>query len=481
MWSGTPNIWDIQPMNIAIHWFRRDLRLTDNTALSAAAGAHDFVVPVYVLSNWRKGHHWTGAPRQQFLVDCLGSLDKGLKKLGSALVIRQGEAVEQLLTLARQTGARAIYTNRDPDPFGQAVEAQLASAADLEGIKLRVYKDAALHERDEVLTGANSPFRVFTPYSKAWAKLDKIPSGPTLARLESLTNVESLALPTLATWGLTSDGTVLPDAGEAAANQRLERFLERAAVRYAEQRDFPALEGTSRLSQDLRFGVLSIRKVFEKINERAKNIDATGGRSLQIYVNELCWREFYFQVLWNKPEVLEHEYSEAYRGLPWDHNPANFERWCKGETGFPIVDAGMRQLLKTGLMHNRVRMIVAMFLTKDLHLDWRQGEQWFMQRLIDGEIASNNGGWQWSAGTGTDAAPYFRIQNPWTQGLRFDLKGEYIKHWVPELRDVPAPKLHVAPTPGLRLVREYPLPMLDHAKERDAALSKYKAHLAQSR
>jgi deoxyribodipyrimidine photo-lyase len=231
----------------------------------------------------------------------------------------------------------------------------------------------------------------------------------------------------------------------------------------------------------LRFGVLSVRKVFEKIQDRAKGIDAAGSRSLQIYVNELCWREFYFQVLWHKPEVLEHEYSEAYRSLPWERDPSNFERWCHGQTGFPIVDAGMRELLKTGFMHNRVRMITAMFLTKDLHLDWRMGEQWFMQRLIDGEIASNNGGWQWSAGTGTDAAPYFRIQNPWTQSLRFDPNGEYIKRWIPDLRDVPAPRLHVAPSPGIRLVREYPLPMLEHSKERDVALSTYKAHLALSR
>jgi deoxyribodipyrimidine photo-lyase len=191
----------------------------------------------------------------------------------------------------------------------------------------------------------------------------------------------------------------------------------------------------------------------------------------------LCWREFYYQVLWFKPEVLEYEYSEAYRGLPWADNPEAFDKWCEGKTGFPIVDAGMRQLRATGFMHNRVRMIVAMFLTKDLHLDWRRGEQWFMQRLLDGEIAANNGGWQWSAGTGTDAAPYFRIQNPWTQSSRFDTAAEYIKRWVPELAAVPAARLHQPPTPGIRLSPEYPLPMVDHAKERDVALASYKAHL----
>jgi deoxyribodipyrimidine photo-lyase len=186
-------------------------------------------------------------------------------------------------------------------------------------------------------------------------------------------------------------------------------------------------------------------------------------------------------VLWFHPEVLEWEYSEAYRGLPWVRDPVAFAKWCQGQTGFPIVDAGMRQLLKTGFMHNRVRMIVAMFLTKDLHIDWREGERWFLRHLLDGEIASNNGGWQWSAGTGTDAAPYFRIQNPWTQGLRFDEGGEYIKRWVPELRPVPAPQLHRPPSPGLRLVPGYPLPMVDHARERDIALDTYKTHLQKSR
>jgi deoxyribodipyrimidine photo-lyase len=257
--------------------------------------------------------------------------------------------------------------------------------------------------------------------------------------------------------------------------------VENAVFSYVEKRDLPAAEGTSRLSQDLRFGLLSIRKIYARLQERSQSLNETQARSLQVYINELCWREFYFQVLWHKPEVLELEYSEDYRGMPWKNDPAAFERWCAGQTGFPIVDAGMRQLRQTGFMHNRVRMITAMFFTKDMHLDWRMGEQWFMQRLLDGEIASNNGGWQWSSGTGTDAAPYFRIQNPWTQGLRFDAAGEYIKRWVPELKAVPAPRLHQPPSPGMRLVRDYPLPMLDHAQERDNALKKYKLHLESSR
>ena len=468
-------------MSSAIHWFRRDLRLSDNTALNAALAAHDSVVPAYVLSTWKAAHRWTGPGRQRFLCEALASLQAGLSKAGGRLVVRAGDAVEELSALVRETGATAIYANRDPDPFGQEVEARLAARARELGVNLHLCKDAALHERDEVLTGGASPFRVFTPYSRAWAKLDKASPGQTVARISVPSTVASLPLPGLAHWRLEPDSTSIPPASEAAAAARLERFLEAAVVQYAAQRDLPAVEGTSRISQDLRFGLLSIRTVYARVAERLRELGPERGRSVQIYINELCWREFYFQVLWHAPHVLAQEYGAAYRGLPWSHDPAALERWCQGQTGFPIVDAGMRQLLSTGFMHNRVRMITAMFLTKDLHQDWRAGEQWFMQRLLDGEIASNNGGWQWSAGTGTDAAPYFRIQNPWTQSERFDPQAAYIKHWVSELRDVPAARLHQPPAPGLRFHRDYPLPMVEHGRERLASLQLYKEHLAKTR
>jgi deoxyribodipyrimidine photo-lyase len=468
-------------MSSAIHWFRRDLRLSDNTALNAALAAHRSVVPVYVLSTWKGIHRWTGPGRQRFLCDALASLHASLLAAGGRLIVRAGDALDELCALARETGATAIYANRDPDPFGQEVEAKLVLKAKELGVSLHFYKDVALHEREEVLTGSASPFRVFTPYSRAWAKLDKPSPGRTAMRISVPPEVTSLPLPELSHWGLEADATDIPVASEAAAAGRLERFLEAAVVHYADRRDLPAVEGTSRISQDLRFGLLSIRNVYARVAERLRELGPEKGRSVQVYINELCWREFYFQVLWHAPHVLEQEYGAAYRGLPWTQDPAALERWCHGQTGFPIVDAGMRQLLATGFMHNRVRMITAMFLTKDLHQDWRAGEQWFMQRLLDGEIASNNGGWQWSAGTGTDAAPYFRIQNPWTQSERFDLQAAYIKHWVPELRDVPAARLHQPPSPGLRFHREYPLPMVEHGSERLASLEIYKQHLAKTR
>jgi deoxyribodipyrimidine photo-lyase len=468
-------------MSCAIHWFRRDLRLSDNTALNAAVAKFDCIVPVYILSGWKDGHRWTGPGRQRFLCEALASLDGALSEAGGRLVLRAGEAVEALVALVRETGATAVFANRDPDPFGRGVEADLQERLRELGVALHLFKDVALHERDEVLTGSGSPFRIFTPYSRAWAKLDKVLPGPSVTRLHVPSGPASLPLPDVSHWGLQPDTTSLPAATEEAAAGRLERFVESRVLGYVESRDLPGVSGTSRISQDLRFGLISIRNVYARVSALLRDLGAEKGRGVQTFINELCWREFYFQVLWHAPLVLEHEYGEAYRGLPWKRDPSEFERWCYGHTGFPIVDAGMRELLATGFMHNRVRMITAMFLTKDLHQDWRSGEQWFMTRLLDGEIASNNGGWQWSAGTGTDAAPYFRIQNPWTQSERFDPDAVYIKRWVPELRDVPPLRLHRPPSPGLRLHPNYPLPMLDHGAERLVSLKIYKDHLAKKR
>ncbi len=460
-------------MSTALHWFRRDLRLTDNTALNAAVAAHDHVVPVYVVSTWKGEHRWTGAPRQEFLCGCLASLAANLEAKGGRLIVRSGAADEVLPALAREVGADAIYFNRDPDPFGREMETKVAQAAATLGVKAHAHQDIALHERDEVLTGGGTPFRVFTPYSKAWLNLDKRKPGRTIAKISTPPKIPSDPLPTLATWSLTSDAKII-EPGEAAARKRLSRFLDGPIFDYAARRDLPVEEATSRLSQDLRHGTLSIREIYAKCESAAEAATAAQRRGAQIFINELIWREFYMQVLWHWPQVLEHEFKEDYRGLRWSHDPEPLARWCAGQTGFPIVDAGMRQLAATGFMHNRVRMIVAMFLTKDLHLDWRAGERWFMQRLVDGEIASNNGGWQWSASTGTDAAPYFRIQNPWSQTARFDPDGAYIKHWVPELRDVPGRKLSEPAAPGLALAKGYPLPMVDHSRERDVALDMYR-------
>jgi deoxyribodipyrimidine photo-lyase len=452
-----------------IHWFRRDLRLTDNTALHAALQGGADVVPVFILSQWQKTHRWTGLARQQFLCGCLASLAQAIQELGGRLIVRQGDAVEELRKLVRETKATAIYTNRDPDPFGRATEEAVEKMAGSEGCELVRCQDIAIHERDEVRTGTGGVFRVFTPYSRAWRKLEKPQLLPKLVGMRTPEGVSSLPLPTVATWGLSGEvDTVQP--GEKAARERMKQFLNGRIFRYDATRNLPAIAGGSRLSQDLRWGLLSPREVYLRSAEAAAKGDSAERKSGETFINELIWREFYLQVLWHNPRVLEEDYSPKFRNVQWRTDEEAFRRWCEGRTGFPIVDAAMRQMLATGYMHNRLRMISAMFLTKDLHIDWRLGESWFMRHLIDGEIASNNGGWQWSAGTGADAAPYFRIQNPWTQTTRFDPEGKFIQMWVPELAGVSPRKFMMPPKDGLPIAAGYSAPMVDHATEREVTL-----------
>ncbi|HET9522599.1 MAG TPA: deoxyribodipyrimidine photo-lyase [Terrimicrobiaceae bacterium] len=466
-------------MDTAIVWFRRDLRITDNTALAIAVNRWANVVPVYILSDWRGKHHWTGPNRQRFLCGCIASLAQNLEAIGGRLVIRQGEAVKELAKLARETGAQAVCLNRDPDPFGRRVETDLHEFGGANGVEIVACKDISLHERDEVLTSAGEPFRVFTPYARAWAKLEKTEATGAIRKLRTEGPVSSLPLPTLETWGLSAESKEL-QAGEKAARDRMKRFLERGLARYSTGRNALGEPLTSRLSQDLRFGLISIRELFSKCREREAELSASGRKGAQKFIGELIWREFYLAILWHFPEVLEVEFNPKFRGMKWRGNSKHFERWCAGETGFPIVDAAMRQLAQTGFMPNRARMIVAMFLTKDLLVDWRLGEGHFMQKLTDGEIASNNGGWQWSAGTGADAAPYFRILNPWTQSARFDPNGDYIKTWIPELRDVAPGRFAEQPPPGERLSKRYPAPIVDHAQARNRALEVFGQYKAKS-
>jgi deoxyribodipyrimidine photo-lyase len=476
-------------MSVAIHWFRRDLRLTDNTALNAALAAHDQVVPVFIASEWTGVHRWCGAARQEFLCGSLESLHRNLVAKDGRLIVRGGRADVVLEQIVRESSASAIYFNRDPDPFGREMEDRIKKLSRQLGIAVHDFKDTAIHERDEILTSDGRPFRVFTPYAKAWSKVGPPAVGKTATRIAVPESVKSEPLPTLDHWKLTNTAKVL-SGGEAAARKRLGRFLDGPIFEYAVKRDLPGEYGTSRLSQDLRFGLVSVREVLRDCRRvSAESKSAVGRRSVEVFINELIWREFYFQVLWHWPEVIAHEFKEDCRDLPWrarwrpgderawKREPVaekEFEAWRIGRTGFPIVDAGMRELAATGFMHNRLRMITAMFLTKDLRIWWMHGESHFMQHLVDGDIASNNGGWQWSASTGTDAAPYFRIQNPWSQTKRFDPDGAYIRHWVPELKDVSSAKLCEPPAEGEPIEKGYPLPMVDHSAARWAALKMFK-------
>jgi deoxyribodipyrimidine photo-lyase len=459
-----------------LHWFRRDLRLTDNTALHHASAAADQVIPVYILSDWQQQHGWTGPNRQHFLCGCLDSLAKNLATLGSRLILRSGAAEAELERLIRETHAEALYFNRDYDPFGRATEQRVQQLCARLGIPCHSYQDSVLHEPDAVLTGSAQPYRVYTPYSKNWLNLPKTAPQGRITALGPAAgdSIASLPPPTLAQWQLPACTAQIPAPGERAARDRLKHFIATGILDgYGQQRNTPAGQTTSLLSQDLRFGLLSIRELYQRCMAAGRPAIQA---SLQTYVKELAWREFYIAILWHYPHVLAEEFAPDWSGLPWPGTDADFQRWANGTTGFPIVDAGMRQLLQTGLMHNRLRMITAMFLTKDLHCDWRLGEAFFMQQLVDGEIASNNGGWQWSAGTGADAAPYFRIQNPWLQSVRFDPAGEYIKQWVPELKHVPAALLHEPPKGGQSLAKDYPLPMVEHATERARCLAIFAKH-----
>ena len=405
--------------------------------------------------------------RQEFLCGSLLSLAANLEALGGRLVLREGDAVEELLRLAGECGAESIHFNRDVDPFGRSVEARLQAAASR--IEVVGHWGNVIHEPGRVVTAAGEPFRVYTPYSRAWRKLAKQNPLPKPGKLESPDGLWSMPLPDLGFWGLEREGEILRP-GEKAARERLARFLAGPLAHYKDRRDLLGEDGTSRISQDLRFGLLSPREVYSRVVKRMQELDADGCRNAEAFLGEIIWREFYFSILWNWPEVLEQEFNPAFRGMPWPGREEEFGAWCRAETGFPIVDAAMRQLLTTGFMHNRARMIVAMFLTKDLLVDWRLGESFFMQKLVDGEIASNNGGWQWSAGTGADAAPYFRIQNPWTQTSRYDPEGAYIKRWLPELKGVSVRALSEPPAPGKRLTRNYPAPIVEHARARERAL-----------
>jgi len=461
-----------------IYWVRRDFRVSDNEALSAAA-KHGPVIPVYFVSNWNKHHHWTGPKRQHFLCQCLASFAGNLQSLGGRLIIRHGDPVAGLKKLIGETKATAVHYQADPDPHGKSQEQAVARLCEDLGIPLVRHYEVSIHEPDAVETQSGSPYRVYTPFSKAWLALDKTRPIAKPKALHTPDGIASEPLPTVAHWGLEVPDAQLVEAGEKAARQRLKHALEKVVAGYSDKRDIPSVPGTSRLSQDLRFGLLSARTIHAAAVDAAQSAGAAARKGIDKFIKEIAWREFYIAILHHYPDVLEHEFNPDWRGLPWHEPGEQFELWKQGRTGFPIVDAGIRELLATGYMHNRVRMIVAMFLTKDLHLDWKLGESFFMQHLIDGEIASNNGGWQWSAGTGADAAPYFRIQNPWSQTKRYDAEGKYIKKWVPELAKVEAKLLLDPPTDGKPIADDYPLPCLDHKEERERTLRIFKKHKEQ--
>ncbi len=463
-------------MTTAIWWLRRDLRLTDNPALTAALVRGASVIPVFVLDPALLDSPNMGQARLAFLFGGLHALAAALRERGSCLIVRRGNPAEALAALAAEVNALAIFAEEDFSPYARRRDASVAVS-----LPLHLTSGATLHHPDAVLKADGTPYVRFTPFMRFWRSLppphaEDIP--PTPDRIPTPPDIATLPLPEAP----SSDTAALFRPGEAEARCRLDAFVDGPIYDYAETRSRLDVIGTAQLSPYLRFGMLSARQVIAAaLQARAEAPEERAREGTDSWLSELIWREFYAAILYHFPHVLGRSFREEYEGIPWANDEAAFAAWCEGQTGYPVVDSAMRQLAAQGWISNRARMIAASFLVKDLLIDWRWGERWFMQQLVDGDPAANNGNWQWVAGTGTDAAPYFRIFNPITQGKTFDPEGAYVREWVPQLANVPDKFIHTPwmMPPGIqreatcRTVRDYPPPIVDHAWARERALAAY--------
>ncbi|HWQ46898.1 MAG TPA: deoxyribodipyrimidine photo-lyase, partial [Longilinea sp.] len=413
-------------MSTAIWWVRRDLRIIDNLALRQALRIHSTVIPVFIIDPHLLNKK--AAVRQAFLFNGLRRLDQTLRGRDSRLILRQGDPVEVLAQLVSETGSAVVYAEEDFSPYARERDHKVGKTTTLNLQPGLTYRHPLT-----VVKQDGDPYTIFTPFSKVWKSLpflDDLTWQPP-AQLPHIANLTSEALPQFA------ENSLFPP-GEVEAQHRLKTFETELIYTYADQRDRLDLDGTSSLSPYFRFGMLSARQaVYTAIGAMKTAPDHITRKSAETWVNELIWREFYQSILYYFPDVLKQAFNPKLRQIPWRTSIKDLQAWQQGLTGYPVVDACMRQLAETGWMHNRGRMITASFLTKDLLLNWQEGETWFMQHLVDGDLASNNGGWQWTAGVGTDAAPYFRIFNPILQGQQHDPNGTYTRRWVPELTKVP--------------------------------------------
>ncbi len=425
------------PLNI--HWFRRDLRLDDNAALYHALKSKLPVITVFIfdkaildqLEN-RTDH------RVIFIHQQLELLNLELQKHGSSLLVKFGDATECWKELLQEYSIQSVFTNHDYEPYAKVRDAKIAQELFSKGIAFKTFKDQVIFEKDEVTKDDGNPYTIFTPYSKKWmAKLNDfyLSSYPNNKYFSNFFQTKFVKIISLKEMNFEDDAIEFPSI----------KFSDEILKQYADRRDIPSIKGTTRISIHLRFGTVSIRE----LARHSKEISFK-------WLNELIWRDFYMCILWQFPHVVSGAFKPAYNKIKWNNNEQEFKKWCKGETGYPIVDAGMRELNATGFMHNRVRMITASFLIKHLLIDWRWGEAYFASKLLDFELSSNNGGWQWAASSGCDAAPYFRIFNPTEQTKKFDPDFKYIKKWVPEFQEF-----------------NYPQPIVDHKFARERALSTY--------
>ena len=461
-----------------IHWHRRDLRAVDNAGLAAAAAqaADDEVVPVFVFDDDVLTH--AAPPRVAFMLDALASLRAWYRDRESDLVVVRGDPAEVLPDLADRYDATAVTWGEDYSGLAKERDARVRLALDEVDVDRRVVTDSVIHEPGSITTNAGEPYSVFTYYGRKWQARPKDdpydpPEGSTLA------DVSGDPLPSLEALGFDEPVAEIPTADPAAARERLMAFCDGPIYEYEDLRDVPATENTSRLSPHLKFGTLGIREVYAATEAAKDGATEEQVESVETYQSELAWREFYLQVLATNPETVAQNFKEYERPIDWRNDPQEFEAWKAGETGYPFVDAGMRQLRQEAFVHNRLRMVVASFLTKDLLIDWRRGYEWFHARLVDHDTASDVGGWQWAASTGTDAQPYFRVFNPTTQGERYDPDAEYITEYVPELRGVEPATIHQWPglsaTQRRNVAPEYPDPIVDHGKRREAAIAAFEA------
>ncbi len=473
-----------------IVWFRRDLRVADNASLHHACAQAEQVVPLFILDDVILRRPDTGPARVTFLLDALRVLDANLQKRTGRLIVRKGRTPEALLQAVQDFDADGVFHHREFEPHGRRRDEQVADALGRLGKSVETFKDIALFEPGEVLSADGHPYTVFGPYKRRWFDRPADAPLPAPAQVRVPASAHGDPLPTADALGVRT-AQEFECGGEDRARQMLREFCENKLGGYSAGRDRLAENATSRLSRHLHLGTLGMRTVVDAVRRagsspsdpapadgeaRREHQTAQGGAAG--FLNELAWHDFYLQILHAFPHVTEGAFRPKFDSLRWENDEALFAAWKEGRTGYPVVDAAMRQMNAEAWMHNRGRMVVASFLTKDLLIDWRWGERYFMQQLVDGDQAANNGGWQWAAGTGTDAQPYFRIFNPTNQGEKFDPDGAYVRRWVPELVKVPLAQIHtpwkLSPAEREHLgCADYPLPIVDHGAQRARALALY--------